>query len=221
MEEKQQVPESLPSKITEFKEGFKNVRVETRTWNTLKSLKTNENDTFDDVIKNLLQQRTINSGNENIKLITYGRKTAFFEVNSNIGHIGIEAEYNDVKSNKNEFTLDVKIKKVFHKKRIYNASEFFGVDNEHKHYSSTYLTLYLRACALALKKEFRAYTTIGHKDYDNIAIWRKLYYEHSLSEDSFSRDIEKPLRLSEQETPNEHYKKLLQKAPATAVEYTI
>ena len=97
--------------------------------------KKEENETFDDVIKKLLKKRTVSMGNEDIKAIKYERKIAFFDMHSYGETIGFEFMYNDIKFDKTDFVLDLKIKKVFFKKRVLNPSEFFGVDNVHKHFS--------------------------------------------------------------------------------------
>lgn len=185
---------------------IKTLRVEIRTWEALKSLK-RENETFDDVLKGLLKERTVSVGDDNIKMIKYGRKIAFFDVNTMImphyETIGYEFEYNDIKDNRLDFVLDLKIRKVFFRKRILNPSEFFGVDNPHKHYSDSFLRAYLNAIVLALKKELRIDAKLNNEE--NLAQWRRLYYDYNLSEESFKQDIEDPLRLSEEEKPSQEW----------------
>jgi len=194
----------LPSRKT-------TIKLDIRTWNSLKNLK-KENETFDDVIRGLLKERTKSIGNENIKAIKYQRKRFFFEVtfdtkDYNIIPIGIELEYNDISNEKSDFTLDIHIKKVFYGKRSLNPSIFFGVDNAHKHFSLFFLKLYLVATRLIIKREFNIYLDIFIGDsYFDIVNWRKLYYDHNLSEQSFKADIEEPLRLSEEEKPSEEWK---------------
>ena len=56
---------------------------------------------------------------------------------------------------------------------------------------------------------------IFDKDFENIARWRKIYYDHSLSEDSFINDIEEPLRLSE-ERPDQKIIDSIKKSPSNS-----
>lgn len=185
----------------------KTIKVDIRTWDSLKSLK-KENETFDDVIKELLMQRTKAIGNENVKAIKYSRKVLFLKTGYGYKSIGVEFEYNDVKNQKQDFILDLRIKKVFHGKRILNPSIFFGLDSHHKHLSPIYLNIYLKCVALALEKEFKLYPGMySDEDFEDIAQWRKLYYDYNLSEESFINDVEKPLILSEEEHLTEEYKK--------------
>ena len=198
--------------VTNFPTRTKTIKVEVRTWDSLKSQK-QENETFDDVIKKLLKERTVSIGDDNIKAIKYERKVAFFDDYAYGETIGFEFGYNDVKSNKSDFILDLKIKKIFFRKRAINPSEFFGVDNLHKHYSDFFLRIYLKAVALALKKEFRAeFMALEESYYQNIVRWRRLYYDYSLSEDSFKEDIEEPLRLSEEEEISKEWKTKINKS---------
>lgn len=186
---------------------FKTIKVDVRRWNALKNLK-KENETFNDVIGELLLQRTKSIGDENVKGILYKRKTSFFSFGET-NPIGLEYEYNDVKGEKYDFVLDVKIKKIFYGKKSLNPSEFFGVDNSHKHYSSGFLLLYLMAVRRVLMKEFRMAFHLFEMQVslDNITFWRKLYYDYSLSEESFKHDIEEPLRLSVEEKIPDNYRK--------------
>lgn len=187
---------------------MKTMKVEIRTWDSLKSRK-KENETFNDVIKELLNERTVSIGNDNVKAIKYKRKICFFTTIYNrtivdFDSIAFEFEYNDIKGNKSDFMLDVKIRTVFFRKKRYNPSVFFGTDNVHKHYSGFFLYSYLKAVALALRNEFKIQfiRDMGeYEGYDNIAKWRQLYYDYNLSEESFINDIEDPLRLSEEEKP--------------------
>lgn len=136
----------------------------------------------------------------------------FLEASYNQKGIGIEFEYNDVKSQQADFTLDIKINKIFFGKKIFNPSVFFGVDSAHKHLNKAYLNLYFKCVALALEKEFRVADLsflkpmISDGDFEDISKWRKIYYDYNLSEDSFIRDIEGPLRLSEEEKVSEEIK---------------
>lgn len=177
----------------------KTIKVDVRVWTSLKNLK-KENETFSDVIKDLLNERTKSIGDDKVKAIKYSRKVYFFKVDSEFGSVGIEFEYNDVKSQQQDFTLDLKVRKIFVGKIVYNPSVFFGLDSQHKHLSPFYLNLYLKFVALALEKEFRVHIGMySDRDFEDIAKWRKMYYDYTLSEESFINDIEEPLRLSEEE----------------------
>lgn len=185
----------------------KTIKVGTRTWGSLKSLK-KENETFDDVIKGLLNERTLSAEKGNMKAIKYSRKTLFLKTHYRSTSLGVEFEYNDVKNQQTEFTLDLKIKKVFYGKKSLNPSVFFGLDSHHKHLSPIYLNLYLKCVALALEKEFKIYLTGMYSDeeFEDIAKWKKIYYDYNLSEESFNHDIEYPLNLSEEESITEEHK---------------
>lgn len=202
--------------MNELPTRTKTIKVDVRTWDGLKSLK-KENETFNDVIKEFLMERTKALGDKNIKVIKYQRKNAFFTSWYEHQEIGFEFGYNDSKGNKSDFVLDLKIKKVFFNKRILNPSEFFGVDNAHKHYSNFFILIYLQATALALRKEFRAEfisyrSQIDEKDYENIALWRQFYYDYNLSDESFKQDVEEPLRLNEIEKPSKVWRERINKS---------
>lgn len=194
----------------------KTIKVNVRTWDSLKRLKS-ENETFDEVIKDLLGQRTKSIGNNNLKGINYQRKTKFQTIDILVEDCAIEYEYNDIKSNKDDFVVDLKIKKIFYGKKIFSPSEFFGVDNLHRHYSKQFLLFYLLVLVKIIHNEFNA--NIGAiQNYEsnktmtlsnllNISFWRKLYYDYNLSEDSFNQDIAEPLRLSEDEKISGEYTK--------------
>lgn len=179
----------------------RNIKVNIRTWNALKSMK-KENETFDDVIKDLLGERTQSVGDENIKAIKYHRKTSFFTM-AYCEEIGFEFEYNDVKNHRADFVLDVKIKKVFFRRKVLMPSEFFGTDSPHKHFSKFFMEAYFNAVKEVFKKEFRIICPTNPYD---LTLWRQVYYDYSLSEDSFKDDIEEPLRLSEEEKPSKLWK---------------
>jgi len=211
IKEPSKVVEELPSRTT-------TIKISMRVWDSLKRLK-KENETFDDVIKEFLKERTKSIGDDNVKAIQYSRKVVFFNTEYRLSvlkktnSIGVELEYNDVKNQKSDFILDVKIKKIFYGKRILNPSVFFGVDDAHKHYSSIFLNLYLKAVGLALDKEFRVVLGMyDNDDYEGIAKWRKIYYDYNLSVGSFKRDIEEPLRLSEEEKPTAEWLKRMLKS---------
>ncbi|MBU90085.1 hypothetical protein CMO94_00975 [Candidatus Woesearchaeota archaeon] len=205
VKEPTKVVEELPSRI-------KTIKVDIRAWDSLKQLK-KEYETFNDVIKELLNERTKSIGDDNVKAIKYERKTTFFNTEYKgplfkRHSIGVEFEYNDVKNQKLDFSLNVKIKKVFYGKRIFNPSIFFGVDGTHKHYNKVFMNLYLKAVGLALDREFRIHSgMISDKDYGDIARWKKIYYDYNLSEESFKHDVEAPLRLSEEEKPTDEWHK--------------
>lgn len=187
--------------LGKFPTRMKLIKVDIRTWDELKHLK-QSNETFNDVINRLIEKRTKSLGNKDIQAIKYQRKSIFFTSYSLGTEIGYQFEYNDVKGEQSDFALDIKLKKIFYGKKILNPSEFFGVDNAHKHYSKYFLIAYLKAAALILEKEFKAkfeYTYFNDENYENIALWRKFYYEYNLSEESFISDIQEPLRLSEDE----------------------
>lgn len=201
------------SQIKELPTRTKTIKVDVRTWDSLKSMK-KENETFNDVIKELLNERTKAAGNENIKAIRYKRKVGFFTLAYG-KEIGFEYEYNDVKSNRDDFILDINLKKVFFDKKIFSPSEFFGVDNAHKHYSRLFMEAYFQALELALIKEFR--TRILHESYA-IVHWSQLYYDYNLSQESFKEDIEEPLRLSEEDKPSKEWKNRINNSPAKKFE---
>ena len=195
----------LPKEISS---RMKTIKVDIRTWDSLKSMK-KENETFNDVVKNLLQERTKSIGDENIKAILYKRKKVFFTSRDFRNDIGYEFEYNEIKNTKQDFVLDLKIKKIFYGKSSYPPSQFFGLDNVHKHFSNFFLLIYLKAVELALRKEFRIgfiSNNPSDSDYENLALWRKKFYDYNLSEESFIEDIEKPLNLSEKEEPSSKWK---------------
>ena len=70
---------------------------------------------------------------------------------------------------------------------------------------------YFSAVELALGKEFRLY--VGHYP-DQIAYYRKLYYDYQLSEESFKDDLEEPLRLSEEEKPSKEWEERIKNSIA-------
>ncbi len=195
----------------------RNVKLDIKTWNALRNLK-KPNETFNEVILSLLKERTKSSGGDNLKAIKYHRKVLFLESEYQHQPIGVEFEYNDVKNEPANFTLDLHLKKVFFGKKIMNPSAFFGVDDSRKHFNRAFLNLYLKGVSLALSKEFQVHLQI-HKDqyFENIILWRKVYHEHSLSEDSFINDIEEPLRLSEEEKMNEKIKESIKKSPSNSI----
>lgn len=183
----------------------RNIKVDIQVWKTLNSLKAT-NETFNDVILGLLKQKTQSIGKENMKVIKYYRKILFIKTEYGTTSIGIEFEYNDAKGQPTNFVLDLKLKKVFYGKQIINPSEFFGLDSDHKHLYHIYLNLYLKCIASTLEKEFRVHTGMYfQKNFEDIALWRKVYYDHSLSEESFINDVQEPLRLSEQDNAKEKY----------------
>ncbi len=203
--------------IKQLHSNQKTIKIDTRVWVALRSMK-KENETFNDIIKGLINQRTVSSEKGQISLINYSRKSSFVEVGYNYKNIGIEFEYNDVKTQQMNFTLDIKINKIFFGKQRFNPSIFFGVDSMHKHLNKVYLNLYLKCISLALEKEFRASNRMySDKDFEDISRWRKLYYDYNLSEDSFIRDIEDSLKLSEEEKPDEKIKQSIKKSVSASI----
>lgn len=185
--------------LKELPSHQKTIKIEVRVWSALKNMKA-ENETFNDVIKKLLNERTISANKGQISLIKYSRKALFLATDYDFKGIGAEFEYNDVKGQQADFTLDIRINKIFFGKKIFNPSVFFGVDSAHKHLNKIYLNVYFKCLALAMEKEFRVSKGMYlDGDFEDISKWRKIYYDYSLSEDSFIRDIEDPLRLSEEE----------------------
>ena len=78
-----------------------------------------------------------------------------------------------------------------------------------------FIVLYLQAVALALRKEFRSGFLpyrIDEKEYGNIAVWRKFYYDYDLSDESFKQDVEEPLRLNETEKPSKVWQERINKS---------
>ena len=224
----------------------RNVKLDIKTWNALRNLK-KPNETFNDVILLLLKERTKSIGGDNLKAIKYHRKVLFLESEYQHQHLGVEFEYNDVKNEPSNFTLDLQIKKVFWSRRTKslslqgnasngnseqptsssrvwkmictsNPSIFFGVDYSRKHFNHVYLNLYLKSVGMVLHKEFKVNTgMVDDHHFENIIHWRKIYYEHSLSEDSFINDIEEPLRLSEEEKMNEKIKESIKKSLSNSI----
>lgn len=205
----------------ELTSATRNIKVELRTWNTLRNLK-GANETFNDVVLAILKERTVSMGGDNVKAIKYSRKTIFLETEYDDKSIGVEFEYNDVKNEQSHFSLDLKIRKIFYGKKIMNPSVFFGVDDLRKHFHRAYLSIYLNCVAFALEKEFKVralmmfYVHFKGDQFENIARWRKIYYDYSLSEDSFIHDIEEPLASSE-EMPNEKVMSSIKKSPSNSV----
>jgi len=201
---------------------YKTIKVDVKTWNSLKSLK-KENETFDDVIKVFLDQRTKEAGNNRIKAIKYERKTAFLRTSHRMTELGIEFEYNDIKNQKTDFVLDLKIKKIFFGKKAVNPSIFFGLTHEQKHLSIPYLNIYLRCISYALRRELKVNTHMeGGSEYESyekidshfedIVAWKSVYHEYDLSMESFTQDIEDPLNLSEEEEQTEKEKKSIKES---------
>jgi len=193
-------------------ERMKTIKIDVKTWVSLKNIK-KESETFNDIIKDLLNQRTKSFGNENVKAIKYHRKTLLFTMA--IGEtVGVEIEYNDIAGQTADFVLELKIKKIFFKRKVLNSSQFFGTDNEHKHYSQFFLSIYFEAITKILLRELRIY--YGPMEHFNLSHWRKLYSDYSLSEESFKEDIEEPLRLSVDDIPSKEWKKKVEGSVANA-----
>lgn len=205
---------NIPSReITSFK---RNIKLELITWNALRNLK-KPNETFNDVVLSLLRQRTVSVEGKSIKTLKYARKKLFIETSFNNKSVGIEFEYNDVKNEQASFSLDLCMNKVFYGRKIVNPSEFYGVDRQNKHYNPVYLNIYLKCVAHALRKEFILHTWMNmDTDFENIARWRQIYYDHSLSEDSFQNDIEDVLSSGE-EKPDDKILLSIKNSPSNAI----
>lgn len=195
-------------------ERMKTIKVDVKTWVSLKNMK-KESETFNNLIKDLLNERTKAIGNENVKAIKYHRKTSIFSMAFGES-IGVEIEYNDIAGQSADFILDVNLKKIFYGRKVLNPSQFFGVDNEHKHYSTFFLHAYFEAITKILLKELRIY--YGPMEYFNLTHWRKLYSDYNLSEESFKEDIEEPLRLSEDDKPSKAWIGRIDKSSAEKLE---
>jgi hypothetical protein len=194
---------SIDNYKNELTSTKRNIKLDLKTWNSLKNLK-KTNETFNDVILSLLKERTISLKGKEIGALRYFKKTIFLETQYNNIIVGLEFEYNDVKSEQNNFNLDLKVKKIFFGKKIFNSSEFFGVDSIRKHFNQIYLNLYLKCVFVALEKEFKINSNLfSEENIENISFWKKVYYEFSLSEDSFINDIQEPLEHSEDELNKE------------------
>ncbi len=195
------------------KKKVKLIKVEPLVWGSLKALK-KENETFTDVIRELLNERTKTLGNDNFSITRYSKKTDFFEVKySNNELIGFEYEYNDIKSNKSDFVIDIIIKKIYYKSRSYTPSEFYGVDNDHKHFSPFFMTNYLNLILVILAREYRVSVATNLSfDIHMLSLWRKAYHEYGLSYESFKSDIENPLKLSLDEKPDPEWQSSMRKS---------
>jgi predicted CopG family antitoxin len=203
--------------MQELKGYKRNIKIDLLVWNALNNMK-GKNETFNDVIMGLLKMKTESIGNDNMKLLKYSRRTMFVETTYKSKSVGIEFEYNDVKNEQSSFTIDVCFRKIFYEKEVLNPSEFFGIDSKHKHLYHAYLNLYMQCVSKVLEKEFRIFQRMNTKeDFENIALWRKLYYEYVLSEESFVNDVQKPLSLSVKEMPKESYQKEIEKSIAFSI----
>jgi len=197
----------LPMTVTTIKIGA-------GVWTSLNNLK-KPNESFNDVILGLLGERSKPVGNELIGGIKFYRKTAFVKLDNSSG---VEYEYNDCKGEISSFVLDVRIKKVFYGKQVFNPSVFFGVDHEHKHFNSMYLGLYFGCIAHTLGKEFKVnINSLINPNFLDIVNWRKLYFDYSLSEDSFVRDIEQPLKDSVEEKISDEVRKSIKDSVSNSI----
>ncbi len=71
---------------------------------------------------------------------------------------------------------------------------------------------------MALKKEFRVNTGMySDKEFEEIAEWRRIYYDYNLSEESFIEDIEEPFRLSEEEHLTKRYEDKLKRSTSNSI----
>lgn len=188
-----------------------NIQVEKSVWTTLKKLK-NSNETFNDVILGLLNQRSKELSNSKMGAIEYSRKTDLMSVGSKLG---ITYEYNDVKS-LSSFTLDIKFKKIYFENKSYNPGEFFGVESKFFYVSDIYLSLYLGVLYKILFKEFGVSFNSNSK-LVSLLFWRNLYSDYGLSEDSFRDDVEFPLGESTNQSLIKKFKKDIANSPSSKV----
>lgn len=190
--------------ISGLNEGKRNIKLDIKTWNILNNMK-KQNETFNDLILYLLKERTDVKGNNNFNAIRYVRKTKFIEISYKDKVVGVEFDYNDLDKEQSNYVIDLKFKKIFMERKIFNPSEFFGVDNIRKHFNESFLNIYLKCVYFSLQKEFRILSNDfkTDSDFENIIIWRKIYFENYLSEESFINDIEDPLKQSEEKFDKE------------------
>ncbi len=92
---------------TNFPSRNKVIKVNIRTWDTLKHLK-KENETFNDIIKELLKERTMSISKDDLKAIKYQRNRVFLKIDYEYKWIGLEFVYIVVK-NQTDFTLVLNI----------------------------------------------------------------------------------------------------------------
>jgi len=197
-----------------FSKRSVNIQVDRSVWTSLRKLK-KPTETFNDVILDLLNKRSKELSNSKVGAIEYGRKTDFSRM---VKDTGCQYEYNDIKSMSN-FIFDLKMKKIYSGKRTYNPGEFFGVEPKFFYLSKAYLFFYLTLIFKILMKEFgvKLDSKITPVEFESILMWRQLYYDYGLSEESFIEDIEKPLRKSEDKELFERFKRDIEKSPSKYV----
>lgn len=202
---------SLISKNEEISNRKINIQLNKSVWTSLKKLK-KPNETFNDVILKLLQKRSKELSNSTIGAIEYGRRTGF----TKLLNLGIQYEYNDIKTITN-FTLDLKIKKIYYGKKTYNPTEFFGVNSNFFYINKAYLFIYFLIIIKILGDELNVKFNNKIEDLEELESllpWRQVYYDYGLSEESFTEDIEKPLQMSEDKESIKHYQKDINKSPS-------
>lgn len=176
----------------------------------------NKDETFEDVIKRLIRRAEPERSGEIVtsksSVIQYKRRKEFIELITQIENkegntlpqeppppplpVGIEYEYNTPSKKEGEWELDIEILKVYYEQKVYNPSEFFGVDNEHKYLSDEFIKIYFEILTEIFIKEFGITQLRSFSLYQELSIlkWRKIYYENKLSEESFINDVEDVLR---------------------------
>ncbi len=166
----------------------------------------NKDETFEDVIWRLIRRAEPERSGEVVtsksSVIQYKREKDFIEVSvwiqslKKYEKVGIEYEYNNPPKRGGDWELDIKIIKLYYNQKVYNPSEFFGVDNEHKHLSEEFICAYFSILADIFIKNFGITKLKKFSDEEKISIvaWRKIYYENKISEESFINDVEDVLR---------------------------
>ncbi|MBU0628668.1 MAG: hypothetical protein KKC75_05730 [Nanoarchaeota archaeon] len=168
----------------------------------------NKDETFEDVIWRMIRRAEPERSGEittnKSSVIQYKRKKEFIELATYLKDIlpiriektGYEYEYNVPPKKEGEWELDIKILKVYHKQKSYNPSEFFGVDNEHKHLSEEFTRIYFQLLVEIIYNEFGIpkWKYVPSADEINIMEFKAIYAKHNLSQESFINDVEDVLR---------------------------
>ena len=192
---------TTPIKAPSLANATSSIRLSVRTKKMLNELKKG-NETDDDVVRKLItKDERITS--DSIIATKYRRKTSFKE----IGNIGIEFEYNDIIGNE-DYTFDIKIKKIYTENDILNPSVFFNKNPE-------YLEIYLMCVLDVLSKERKVKVTHMYQHEKklnttpiksivktaitkNLILWKKLYVDYNLSEESFNEDVARILKKAKE-----------------------
>lgn len=192
----------------------------------------NKDETFEDVIWRLIRRAEPERSGEIVtsksSAIQYKRKKEFVELIMDVvdsyeivsdketrsimksKKVGVEYEYNIPPKKEGEWELDIKILKVYYGEKTRNPSEFFGVDNEHKHLSNEFIQIYFKILAEIFIKEFGITKLKYLFDHLSILEWRKVYYENKLSQESFINDVEDVLRNFSERKIDDKVKKQLE-----------